>query len=267
MQEILARSVGMESPKEKVKPIIVDAKLVGRKQLTSDVFEMHLESSAPFLFAPGQFISVLIPGAGPGGRDLRRAYSIASSPEMMPSKNIFELCIKLVEGGPGTNYLNNIKIGETIKGHVPFGDFVYKTKSDKHVIMIATGTGIAPFRSMIFSKVFADNKPLSTKLLFGARDTNDLLYADELVPVLSADFVETLSRPSANWPGFKGRVTDWLRENSPTIDWKHTEFYLCGNGAMIDEVKQILATHEVDKSSIHQEIYYKVKPGETHTSQ
>ena len=257
MHENLARSVGMETPKEKVKPIVVDAKLVGKKQLTADVFELHLEPSAPFLFAPGQFVSILIPGAGPGGRDLRRAYSIASSPELMPSKNIFELCVKLVEGGPGTNYLNNMKLGETFKGHVPFGDFVYKTKSDKHVVFIATGTGIAPFRAMILSKIYAENKPLSTTLLFGARDASDLLYTEELSPFLSAGFVQTLSRPTVNWSGFKGRVTDWLRESSNTLDWKHTDFYLCGSGAMIDEVKQILADKGVEKPSIHQEIYYK----------
>ncbi len=257
----------MDSPKEKVKPILVDAKLIGKKQLTADVFEMHLESSAPFLFAPGQFVSILIPGAGPGGRDLRRAYSIASSPELMPSKNIFELCVKLVEGGPGTNFLNKMAIGDTFKGHVPFGDFVYKTKSDKHAVFIATGTGIAPFRSMLLSKVYAENKPLTTTLLFGARDTNDLLYTDELSPILSSDFVQTLSRPTGAWPGFKGRVTDWLRESSTTLDWKHTEFYLCGNGAMIDEVKQILAAKEVAKECIHQEVYYKPKPGESHASQ
>ncbi len=267
MNENFARSVVMETPKEKVKPITIDAKLVGKKQLTLDVFEMHLDSPAPFLFAPGQFISVLIPGAGPGGRDLRRAYSISSSPELMPSKNIFELCIKLVEGGPGTNYLNTIKIGETIKGQVPFGDFVYKTKTGKHAVMIATGTGIAPFRSMILSKVFAENKPITTTLLFGARDNQDLLYTDELTPILSSNFVQTLTRPTVGWPGFKGRVTDWLRENSGTLDWKNTDFYLCGNGAMIDEVKQILTAHSVEKTSIHQEIYFKPKPGESHASQ
>src|ERR1035437_8003989 len=152
MQENFARSRGMESTKEKVKPMIVEAKLVGKRQLTVDVIEMHLESSAPFSFAPGQFISAIIPGAGPGGRDIRRAYSIASSPELMPSKNIFELCVKVIEDGPGANYLNRLKIGESFKGQVPYGDFVYKTKHDKHVVFIATGTGIAPFRSMLLSK-------------------------------------------------------------------------------------------------------------------
>jgi CDP-4-dehydro-6-deoxyglucose reductase len=257
----------MESPKEKVKPVLVDAKLISKKMLTADVFEMKLESSLPFTFLPGQFVSILVPGAGPGGRDLRRAYSIASSPELMPSDNVFELCVKLVEGGPGTNYLNNLQIGESFKGHVPFGDFVYKTPANKHVIFIATGTGIAPFRSMVLSKVFNDHKPLSAKILFGARDANDLFYGDEMVPLLGEGFIETLSRPSGQWNGFNGRVTDWLRQNAQSIDWKNTEFYLCGNGAMIDEVKSILNSMEVEKSAIHQEVYYKPKAGETHASQ
>lgn len=257
MSEFLAKYGGMETQKEKTKPILIDAKLVSKKMLTSDVFELKLESSAPFQFQPGQFISVLIPGAGPAGRDLRRAYSIASAPEMMPGENCFELCVKLVEGGPGTNYLNNLQIGQAFKGHVPFGDFVYKTSKEKHVIFVATGTGIAPFRSMVYSKVYNENKPLSAKILFGVRDSSDLFYTEELAPLLGKGYVEALSRPSGQWSGFQGRVTDWLRQNSSVIDWKNTEFYLCGNGAMITEVKAILTEMAVDKSAIHQEVYYK----------
>lgn len=247
----------METVKEKVKAIVVDAKLVAKKHLTPDVFEMSLQPASSFTFAPGQFISVVIPGAGPGGRDLRRAYSIASSPELMPSNNVFELCVKLVEGGPGTNYLNGVKVGESIRGQVPFGDFVYKTKRDKHVMMVATGTGIAPFRSMVLSKVYAENPPQSCTLLFGARDQSDLLYTEELGALSGMKLVQTLSRPASSWNGLKGRVTDWLRESAASVDWKNTEFYLCGNGAMIDEVKSILTANGVEKPSIHQEVYYK----------
>jgi ferredoxin-NADP reductase len=249
---------------EKTKPISVETKVVFKKQLTHDVFELHLESNPSFSFQPGQFYSIVIPGKGPGGRDLRRAYSIASGPE----NPIIELCVKLVEGGPGTNYLNDLKIGDTCKGMAPYGDFVYKTGAHKDVIFIATGTGVAPYRSMLLSKVYAENKPRSTKLLFGARDPSDLFYIDELKPILGEHLIVALSRCSDEaFNCHRGRVTDWLRGNEATINWKETEFYLCGNGAMIDEVKQILAGHGVEKHSIHQEVYYKPKPGETHASQ
>ncbi len=252
---IFARLSGME----KTKPLPISAKLVDKKFLTHDVVELHFESTPAFHFEPGQFVSIVIPGAGPGGRDLRRAYSIASHPE----KNVFELCVKLVDGGPGTTYLNALNIGDSFKGIAPYGDFIYKVRPGKSAIFVSTGTGIAPFRSMVFSKIYKENKPAFTKLVFGARDTTDLLYTEELhaqlQPDLLGQFVQVLSRPTSEWGGFNGRVTDWLRAHTTQIIWQETEFYLCGNGAMIDEVKQILSLHGVEKTSIHQEIYYKPK--------
>lgn len=253
---------------EKLKAITVEATLIDKKQLTHDVIELLFQSEPSFHFYPGQFISIFVPGKGPGGRDLRRAYSIASGPELTRAgKSVFELCVKIVEGGPGTNYLNDLKIGDKMKGMTPYGDFVYKTKPDKHVLFISTGTGIAPFRAMLYSKVFKENQPLSTTLLFGARHEIDLLYTTEFEAELPSDrWVQVLSRPEAGWAGFKGRVTDWLRKNAESIHWSNTDFYLCGNGAMIDEVKQILTEKGVEKTSIHQEVYYKPKPGETHAN-
>jgi ferredoxin-NADP reductase len=253
---------------EKQKPLTVAARLIGKKTLTRDVIEFLFEAEPSFHFQPGQFISIVIPGAGPGGRDLRRAYSIASSPELSrDGKPVFELCVKLVEGGPGTTYLNSLKIGESMTGMAPFGDFVFKPKSGRHALFISTGTGLAPFRSMALSRIFSENKPLSTRILFGARNEDDLLYTEELITALgSGNLIQALSRSEANWCGFKGRVTDWLRENAPSIDWANTDFYLCGNGAMIDEAKLILTSKGVDKASIHQEVYYKPKPGETHAN-
>ena len=253
---------------EKQKAGPVEARLIAKKTLTPDVIELLYESEPEFPFQPGQFVSVIIPGRGPGGRDLRRAYSIASAPELTRAgKSVFELCVKLVENGPGTQYLDSLKIGETMKGLAPYGDFVYKPKAGRHALFIATGTGIAPFRSMVFSKIYADQPPASGTLLFGARVQSDLLYTDELRESLGADgLVQALSRPEPGWQGFRGRVTDWLRENAGRISWLETEFYLCGNGAMIDEVKQILTAHGVEKTSIHQEVYYKPKPGETHAN-
>lgn len=253
---------------EKQKALTVQAKLLEKKQLTHDVIELLFESEPVFHFEPGQFISIFVPGKGPGGRDLRRAYSIASAPELTRAgKSVFELCVKIVEGGPGTQYLNSLKIGDSLKGMAPYGDFVYKTKSGRHAIFISTGTGIAPFRAMVYSKVFKENQPLSATMLFGARHEIDLLYTEEFdIALASSQWVQVLSRPEAAWSGFKGRVTDWLRKNAETIAWSNTDFYLCGNGAMIDEVKQILAEKGVEKTSIHQEVYYKPKPGETHAN-
>jgi len=227
----------------------------GFKQLTPTVFELTFDPDPQFEFKGGQFISCVIPGAGPNGRDLRRAYSIASAPQARP----VELCIKLVPGGPGTNYLYSLRPGHAFRGLAPYGDFVFEKHEGRHACFIATGTGIAPFRSMMLSDSYIANPPKSTTCLLGVSDESEILYQDELrsLDVPGMRFVAAVSRPKGNHHGFKGRVTDYLRSLGRDFPWLETDYYLCGGGAMIDEVKQILSGHGVEKDHIHQEVYYK----------
>ena len=224
------------------------------RMLTPTVFEVCFQTADTFQFEAGQFISVVVPGAGPRGRDLRRAYSIASGPEVRP----VELCVKLVEEGPGTNFLYKLREGDTFRGYAPYGDFVYEPKAGRRACFIATGTGIAPFRSMVLSKAYRDQPPQSAVCLLGVRQEDELLYVDEMEKLSGLKWVAAVSQPSATWQGYRGRVTDYIRkELGEGYPWKETEYYLCGNGAMISEVKAILTEHGVEKDSIHQEIYYK----------
>ncbi len=225
--------------------------------LTPTVFELVFTGSEPLEFRAGQFISVIVPGAGPNGRDLRRAYSIASRPE---EPNI-ELCIKLVEGGPGTNYLNGLKPGDSFRGLAPYGDFVYKPKPGRDVCWISTGTGIAPFRSMMDSKLFQEQRPSKTICFFGVRTVDEMLYAEEFREKLGAsNFISYISQAKPDEklpPGLnRGRITDGLRALGDAFPWTTTDFYMCGNGAMITEVTQILQERGVQKDAIHKEKYY-----------
>src|SRR3954452_25092690 len=104
------------------------------RMLTPTVFETTFETDKPLQFAAGQFASIVIPGAGPKGRDLRRAYSIASAPEGRP----IELCVKIVEEGPGTQYLYRLREGDAFRAIAPYGDFVYEPHSGRHACFIAT---------------------------------------------------------------------------------------------------------------------------------
>lgn len=254
------------------------AKLVKRVDLAPDIFELYFEpneGTERFNFKGGQFLSLIVPKAGPGGRDLRRAYSISSSPDQ-PG---FELCVKYVPGGPGTTYLNSLQKGDEIRFIAPYGDFVFKSAAGRDVVMIATGTGIAPFKAMVESTSFLNSKPKNTTILFGARIPVEVLYSDLFKGLLgNSGYIGTLSRSSAEEIektgarlGVKiisGRVTDYLRwlAQSGNFNWANTDFYLCGNGAMIDEVKSILNENGVQKGAIFQEVYYKPKPGQVHAS-
>lgn len=243
--------------------------------ITPTVFELAFDSepipsndpskpspTEPFHFSAGQYISVVVPGAGPNGRDLRRAYSIASEPEKRPA----ELCVKIVDGGPGSNFLNRLRPGDTFRGFAPYGDFTYETASNRGVCFIATGTGIAPFRSMMLSEAFKENLPKAALCLLGIRDEGELLYKEELSDrafsssngnAFRVKWVPCVSQPIGKWDGFRGRVTDYLRTLGDSYPWKETEYYLCGAGQMIDEVRAILTEKGVEKDAIHREIYFK----------
>jgi ferredoxin-NADP reductase len=240
------------------KPLEYQFEVTRFRMLTPTVFELAflpVEPEARSLpFEGGQFVSIVVPGAGPAGRDLRRAYSIASAPEKSP----IELCVKLVEGGPGTNYLFRLRPGDRLRGFAPYGDFTYRPRTDRHACFISTGTGIAPFRSMIQSADYSRNPPRSATLLLGVRDEAEVLYDQEFGKTPGLEWVPAVSRPSTGaWSGFQGRVTDYLRSRGDGFPWLETEYYLCGGGAMIDEVKALLAERGVEKAAIHQEIYYK----------
>lgn len=242
---------------QKVKAREYQCHVVGFKMLTPTVFEILFEPKienqpAPLPFVAGQFVSIIVPGAGPGGRDLRRAYSIASAPEKQP----IELCVKLVEGGPGTNYLFKLRPGDTFRGLAPYGDFTWETTPERQACFIATGTGVAPFKAMIESEQLQRAAPELIHCLLGVRTEDELLYRQEFGSRQNIRWYEAVSRPSSEWKGFKGRVTDVLRSFGGDYPWDRTDFYLCGNGDMIKEVKSILEEKGVKGEAVFQEKYY-----------
>lgn len=241
-------------------PQLTKYQVLKKNWITHDVFELVIKKPEGTTFEGGQYMSIVIPGAGPGGRNLRRAYSIASSPE----NATIELCVKKVEGGPGTTYLSSLDAGSEFEAQMPFGDFVLEHDMSLPVIFISTGTGVAPMRSMVLSKAWDSSSEAA--FLFGVRAEKDIFYPDfypELsggttsLPIQSTKNIKVcLSRPeTANWSGFKGRVTDYLKK----MDWDfaRSHYYLCGSGAMLTEVKEFLmGTHGVSKEQIHTEKYY-----------
>ncbi len=103
--------------------------------------------------------------------------------------------------------------------------------------------------------VKTDPDRLTALVLLGIRDEEELLYESEIKK--HAKYVACVSQPKGDWNGFRGRVTDYLRNLGGDFHWNQTEYYLCGAGQMIDEVRAILTERGVEKDSIHREIYFK----------
>src|SRR5438270_11046393 len=124
--------------------------------------EFEMENAPRFAFVAGQWLSLT--HTKPDGEEITRAYSIASPPD----GNRFALCLNRVQDGFMSNYLCDLAPGAEISGQGPFGNFILRPPL-RDTIFIATGTGIAPYRSMLHW-LLADparhqNKPFW--LLFG----------------------------------------------------------------------------------------------------
>jgi NAD(P)H-flavin reductase len=208
------------------------------RDLTHDVREIELTLQDPgrIAFAPGQFVSFEI--ERPGWRfPLTRPYSIASPPNR---ETAIELVLNLVPGGPGSEYLFGLELGDETRFKGPAGTFVLHD-SPRDLLFVATGTGIAPIRSMLWS--LADTSPTrAITLLWGLRSERDVYYQDELIRLRERlprfSFVTTLSQPSAEWRGAVGRVTPLVESTIASV--ANLEVFLCGNGGMIRDARDII---------------------------
>lgn len=227
------------------------AEVVSLKWITPTVFILEIKPREKITFIAGQFLSLILPGLAPNGKDLRRAYSIASPPE----QDTIELCIKRVEGGPATNFLACMQPGDTMDLMAPYGHFVLRPNPQRTALFIGTGTGIAPYYSILTSNLFKTQPPLKTTMLFGCRHLSEILYTDFFSRASGVEWVPCVSQPEGPWEGYRGRVSDYLK-NIYQCSWPETDFYLCGNGEMIKEVKAFLIEKGVDKKAIFQEAYY-----------
>ena len=128
-----------------------------------------------FNYLPGQFISILFTK---DSEIIRRNFSIANQPN---NDNILEIAITYVPHGLGSTKLHNMQLGETIEAIGPFGTFILKPEEYPNIrryILVATGTGVTPFRAMLnIIRELIKQKNLEFILLLGVRNREELLYA------------------------------------------------------------------------------------------
>ncbi len=232
-----------------------DARLV--RSISLSEFTKHLELEVNgvthFGFVPGQWLSVK--ATTPEGEEMTRAYSIASPPS---ENGHFAFCLNRVDDGFMSNYLCNLREGDQIKFQGPFGNFILHPPP-RDTIFIATGTGIAPFRSMLHW-LLAENERHQDRqfwLLFGARTEQDLYYRKEFAQLATRHsnfhFLPTLSRAPEEWQGLRG----YVQEHVPEIVGYRTDMhaYICGLDKMVKANRELLKGLGWDRTAIRYERY------------
>jgi ferredoxin-NADP reductase len=236
--------------------ILYQTQLTKKINLASNVylFEFSLIEPKEISFLAGQYLILLVPSKG---ETISRLYSIASPPWQ---KNSFELVVELIEGGVGSTYLKNLKIGDKALFKGPAGMFTLKETS-KNKVFFATGTGIAPIRSMIMESQKLEVK--SQKFLFwGLRKKEDVYFLDEFKKIKEKDknfeFKICLSKETSlskvESDFFSLGHVDYVFEKELFPKIKKTifdfEFYLCGGRVVVESLRQFLLQKNIPQSAI-----------------
>ena len=221
--------------------------------------EFQIANNVPFKFKPGQFISLHIEK---NLEIIRRNYSIASIPEH--STNI-EIALTFIPKGIASTVLWNMQIGDRIKASGPFGIFILKPEdliTTKRYILVATGTGVTPYRAMLnnLQQILEEHSELTVTLLLGVRDHTELLYGKEFINFANKQpkfkFIacyRRLKEPINTSYEFQGYVQNQLTQLNITPH--HDLIYLCGNPNMVDEALITLEQLGVHKNKIRREKY------------
>lgn len=230
------------------------ARLIETRELAPETrhFDFEVPEASEFAFTPGQFISVVHQVEG---KQITRAYSIASP----RNGNRFSLCLNRVQDGLVSPYLFGLEPGAEIEVHEPLGYFTMRHPGHR-AVFIATGTGIAPFRSILLD--YLPRTEPHVTLLFGVRHEQGLLYREEFETLAKTHahftFIPTLTRPTEGWIGQTGRVQqhlDSVLTLDPAADIPTLDVYICGLKEMVDSVRRELKQRGFSRQQIIYEKY------------
>ncbi|MCX7251774.1 MAG: benzoate 1,2-dioxygenase electron transfer component BenC [Burkholderiales bacterium] len=200
---------------------------------------------AKLSFLPGQYANLQVPGT-----DAHRAYSFSS----MPKDNAVSFLIRNVPGGLMSGYLTGqAKPGDTLVMNGPKGSF-YLRDIIRPVLMLAGGTGLAPFTAMLDKIAAAGGSPFPVHLIYGVNTDTDLVDIDKLAAFAQAmpSFSYALVVVDANSAQpKKGYVTNHLEAGQ--LNDGEVDIYLCGPPPMVEAVNQYLRDKGVKPASFHYE--------------
>ena len=203
--------------------------------------ELRLPPTATMPFLEGQFIDVI----GPNG--VRRSYSIANS----SNEKLITLLIKQVEKGVLSQYwFNEAKENDLLRIEGPKGSFFFR-EVKKHIIFLATGTGIAPIKS-ILDKLSQSPNTMQISLYWGNRKPDDFFWQPEYED-LDINYTPVLSRKNDTWPYKIGYVQNIVIEEH--INLENTQVYACGSLDMIESAKELFIQHGLEEKYFHSDAF------------
>lgn len=237
--------ISVEPPHFSSPPTRLQARIAGLQPLGPGV--THLELDLPddhgLLCLPGQHVNLHFVD------EQHRSFSLASP----PSGNRIDFHIRTVAGGWFTDgVLRTLQPGQTLDVELPMGSFTYHAEDYRPLVMVATGTGLAPIKSILES-LFDDGDCPPVSLYWGMRTLEDLYLHEQIARwgerLYEFQYVPVLSRPGAGWTGRTGHVQQAVVQDLP--DLSEHALYLCGSPQMIVDAKTLFASHGADMAHVY----------------
>lgn len=224
------------------------ARIDSIKRLSQSIVEVTLRTppNDKIHFLAGQYISVI----GPNG--LRRSYSIANAPR---ADGKIELHIKHVEAGAFSKYwFEQAKVNDLLRFEGPLGSFFVRKPPSKKLLLLATGTGLAPIKAILenIAKLPPSEQP-GLELYWGSRHEEEIYFDPSSLGCFNLKVHLLLSRPAETWTGRKGYVQDAVLEDNSTFD--DCAIYACGSIKMIESAKAAFLKSGLPSNKFHSDAF------------
>ena len=230
-------------------------------QETNDTITIVFEQPANKInYKSGQFLTLI---ATNSGKDVRRAYSLCSSPFVDTD---LAVTVKRVEKGLMSNWLpDQLKAGMKMKVMEPMGQFTTElSKNNKrHLVLFGGGSGITPIMSIIKS-VLSQEPDSICSLIYCNRDIDSIIFKDEFTKMETQDegrlhVIHILDNAPMNWQGYSGLLNKGMLEKlfERIPDWgiDKTTYLMCGPEGMMKNVETLLAEHNIPNEKIFKESF------------
>ena len=236
-------------------PSLIEARIHAIGALSADVIHLRLElpRDQPVTYVPGQYMNIVLDDGS------SRSFSMDCA---SAKDQVVEFHVRRIAGGHFTErLLPTLQAGAPLSVEIPHGVFCYHEEDWRPLIMVATGTGIAPIKAVLESLLDRDDCP-PVSLYWGMR-TEEELYIRETIEswkgrLYEFDFVPVLSRAAPNWSGRRGHVQHAVAEDFE--DLSEHAIYLCGSPDMIVEAKSLFARQGASIDHIYSDSFTFQRP-------
>ncbi|MER7888756.1 1,2-phenylacetyl-CoA epoxidase subunit PaaE [Micromonospora sp. NPDC048909] len=257
------------------RPVFHPLPVAAVDRLTDDAvavtFAVPAELRETFAFRAGQHLTVRRPALDDGA-DVRRSYSICSTPDELARHGRLRIGVREVPGGAFSTFAcGALRGGDTVEVLPPLGNFstAFDPARVRHYGAVVAGSGITPVLALVATALAVE--PASTfTLVYGNRTANTVMFAEELADLKDRyptrlHLVHVLSREQGESPLLSGRIdADRLGRLLETIvpGERIEEWFLCGPYGMVLDVREVLAGRGVPDSAVHTELFHVDAPPE-----